>query len=335
MPFLRGGAEILVDDLYQQLMDRGHDVTLFRIPFPNDYGVPLIETVLATKILDFSSYDRVIAFKFPAYCICHRYKTLWMFHQFRQVYELYNEEGGIQDTQEGEAIRDIITEIDNCDIGSAYQVYVNAEEVSNRLRRYNGIPSTILSPPLLNADNYYSDEQGDYLYYPSRVTALKRQHLAIEAMRYVKSNVKLVIAGKCSEPEYETLLYQLIKDYHLENKVQYENRWVDDGEKIAMIAKSLALVYIPYLEDSCGFVTYEGFYSSRPVLTCYDSGGTKEFIEEGVSGYFAEPTPEALAQKMDLLYENREKTLEMGQNAHTEILRRNITWDETVRKLLL
>ena len=73
-PFVRGGAEILVDDLRGQLAERGHQVELFRLPFPNDYAVGLPELVLASKLLDFSSYDRVIAFKFPAYCVCHRHR---------------------------------------------------------------------------------------------------------------------------------------------------------------------------------------------------------------------------------------------------------------------
>ena len=62
MPFLRGGAEILVDDLKKQLQKRGHQVTLFRLPFPSDYEVGLIELVLGSKLLDFTSYDKVIAF---------------------------------------------------------------------------------------------------------------------------------------------------------------------------------------------------------------------------------------------------------------------------------
>lgn len=334
MPFLRGGAEILVDDLKEQLQMRGHQVVLFRLPFPSDYEVGLIEMVLGSKLLDFTSYDKVIAFKFPAYCIIHRNKTLWMFHQFRQVYELYNTPDGIQDCDEARALRKIIMEIDEEDIGHAHRVYVNADEVANRLYKYNQLKSEIITPPLLNYESYHLDGYGDYIYYPSRVTPLKRQHLAIEAMRYVKSDVKLVIAGRCTEREYEQQLQKLIKQYKLEDKVKYENRWVEDEEKIEMIAKSLAMIYIPYLEDSCGFVTIEGFYASKPVLTCYDSGGTKEFIEEGITGYFTDPTPQALAEKMDVLYLEKEKTKEMGRNARREIERRNITWDETVRRLL-
>lgn len=334
-PFVRGGAEILVDDLQEQLIRRGHQVRLFRLPFPDDYEVGLTELVLASKLLDFSSYDKVIAFKFPAYCVCHRHKTLWMFHQFRQVYDLYGEKDGLPDTKQAAALKHIITKLDTTEIGNVEKVFVNAEEVKNRLLTYNGIMSEVLTPPLLNVENYVSGKTGDYFYYPSRVTPLKRQDLVVQAMRYVKTPVRLVIAGKCTEPEYEQKIRSLIKEYELEKKVSYKNVWVEDEEKIRMLSNSLGVLYTPYLEDSCGFVTFEGFYSSKPVISCVDSGGTKEFITDSVTGYLTEAIPQALAEKMDYLYENRELAAQMGKCAREELLKKKITWDETVRRLLI
>lgn len=333
-PFIRGGAEILVDDLFDQLQQRGHRVTLFRLPFPNEYEVQLQELVLAGKFLDFTSYDRVIAFKFPAYCVCHPHKVLWLFHQFRQVYDLYGKEYGIQETPEGRAVKKLVENLDRREIGGAERVYVNAEEVANRLFQYNGLHSEILTPPLLNWERYQEGRYGDYLYYPSRVNSLKRQYLAVESMRYVQTDVKLMIDGLCPDETYDREIRNTIKKYGLESRVIYRNEWVSDEEKIDRMANCLAALYIPYLEDSCGFVTFEGFYSGKPVLTCTDSGGTKEFVTEGVTGYFSSPDPQELAKKMDLLYLNRKKTIAMGKYAKHEIIQRNITWDETVRRLL-
>lgn len=333
-PFIRGGAEILVDDLYTQLVKRGHNVELFCLPFPNDYEVQLLELVLASKFLDFSDYDRVIAFKFPAYCVCHRHKKLWMFHQFRQVYDLFGAEDGLLVNPETEALKRIITEIDNRDIAGAEQVFVNAWEVANRLKKYNGLDSIVLPPPLLNYEEYFNEQTGDYFYYPSRVNSLKRQHIAVEAMRYVQTDVKLVVEGVCPDSEYDRLLKDTIKKFNLGSKVTYNNTWIDDDDKIKKIANSLGVIYIPYLEDSCGFVTMEGFYAAKPVLSFVDSGGTKEFIKNDVSGYLVEPTPQALAAKMDYLFMHRDLAKRMGENARKDILAQNITWDETVRRLL-
>src|SRR5262245_55518753 len=42
MPHIRGGAEILVDDLAEQLQVHGHEVMLFRLPFPMSFEAPLV-----------------------------------------------------------------------------------------------------------------------------------------------------------------------------------------------------------------------------------------------------------------------------------------------------
>jgi len=333
--FVRGGAEILVDDLYEQLIKRGHDTVLFKIPFPSDYQIAMLELVYAAENLNFNDYDVLIAFKFPAYCALHRHKNMWMFHQFRQVYELFGQEYGIQDNDMGNAIKKIITEIDNNTINKSNIVYTNAEEVSNRLQKYNGLNSTVLNPPLLNYEKYYCGKTGDYIYYPSRVTSIKRQHLAVDAMKYTKSGVRLIIDGICSgEQKYLEDMMKTIKNNGIEDKVIITNAWVSDEEKIKKFANCLGVIYIPYKEDSCGFVTMEGFYSSKPVISCTDSGGTMEFIKNGETGFFAEPTPQSLAVCMDKLFEDKKNAEEMGKEANKWILDKNITWDETVRRLL-
>ena len=328
-PFIRGGAEILVDDLFDQLQQRGHRVTLFRLPFPNEYEVQLQELVLAGKLLDFTSYDRVIAFKFPAYCVCHPHKVLWLFHQFRQVYDLWKTSEGL-DIQ---ALRQLICNIDSRDIANSQAVFVIGDEVKDRLYQYNKINSELIYPPLPNQVDYYCAASSDYIYYPSRVTKLKRQHLAIEAMRFVKSNAKLVLTGECNDSGYERALTDLIKKYNLQEKVDYKNVWLDKEEKIKKIAESMAVLFIPYKEDY-GYVTLEAFYASKPLITCTDSGSPVKFLADGKNGYIADPTPESIAEKIDMIYENKEKTRKMGEYAYESILRKEISWDETVRRLL-
>lgn len=332
-PFVRGGAEILVDDLYDQLVKRGHNVTLFRVPFPNSFEVPLMELVYAAENMNFDAYDIVISFKYPAYCAVHRNKVLWIFHQFRQVYDLFGKEYGLPDDDTGNALKQIVMKIDYDGIGSAAKVFSIAQEVDNRLNKFNNLQSTVLFPPLQNSEKYYCENTGDYIYYPSRMTELKRQHLAVEAMRFVKSDVKLVLNGKCDNQDYMITLTSLVEKYQLQDKVIIKNEWVSDEDKIKSMANCLAVMYIPYREDY-GLVTLEGFYSSKPVLSCSDSGGTKEFIEHDVTGLFAEPTPESLAECMDRLYLDKKKTEKMGKAAYEEIIRRNITWDHTIGRLL-
>ena len=332
-PFVRGGAEILVDDLYSQLELRGHTVTLFRIPFPNDHGLSLLETILTAQNLNFDAYDMVIAFKFPAYCASHRRKVLWVLHQFRQIYELFGHEYGLQDNDTGNALKNIITDIDIKEIRGAHKVFTIAKEVTKRLKKYNDLDSKVLNPPLLDEKRYYKGITGDFIFYLSRVDGLKRQHLAIEAMAYVKTDVKLIIGGKCDEPGYYKRLEEIINKNNLSKKIKIENRWIAEEEKLSYLANSLAVVYPPYKEDY-GFITLEAFYSSKPVISCIDSGCPIDFVINSENGFIVESTPQALAECFDKLYSNKILSEKMGEAAYKTIIEKNINWDETIRRLL-
>ncbi len=331
--FVRGGAEILVDDLMGQLQKRGHIVELFRLPFPIDFEMPLVNLIEASKMLRFDDYDRVIAFKFPAYCVVHRNKSVWMFHQFRQVYELWGTEYGFPDDPKYYPLRNLIMHADD-DLATSRHTFTNAYEVTNRLKKYNGISSEVLNPPLENVDKYVPGKTGDYFFYPSRVNSFKRQLLAVEAMQYVESDVKLVIAGVCEDEEYRNQIISFIKKHKLEDKVQFENRWISNEEKYEWMSNCLASMYLAYKEDSCGFVSMEAFYCAKPVITCTDSGGTAELIEEGKTGFFCNPDPKEIASAMDKLYFNKQQSTKMGQDARDEIIKRDYTWENTIRRLL-
>ncbi len=333
-PHIRGGAEIAVDDLQEQLRLAGHNVQLIRLPFPTSFDVPLLNTIIASRLLCLSQYEKVIAFKFPAYCVRHTNKTIWLFHQFRQVYELWGTDSGMQPSPANNRLKDIITNVDNIEIPSARNIFTNAKEVSNRLKNFNNIESEVLMPPLLNNDKYYNDGIGDFIYYPSRITPLKRQLLAIEAMKFTKTPVRLQIAGVSEEPAYFTQMIELVKREQLENKVDIINRWISDEEKLSGFANCLAAIYIPFKEDSCGFVSMEAFYSSKPVISCHDSGGTGEIIRDGWNGRIVESDPVQIAQAMDSFYLDKQQAINMGANARADILGLNINWATTIEKLL-
>jgi glycosyltransferase involved in cell wall biosynthesis len=333
MPHIRGGAEILVDDLAEQLQAYGHQVILFRLPFPFSFEAPLVAAIESARMLCFDEFDRVIAFKFPAYCVQHREKVLWMFHQFRQVYDLWGKEHGFQPTPTGLSMRSIVKAADDSDIPLARHVYTNAQEVSNRLKEFNNIDSTVLPPPLKKQELYYTESTGDYLFYPSRITSLKRQHLAIQAMCHVKSGVRLIVTG-VAEGGYLEQLQRIIRENHLEKRIELRNEWISDEDKRRLFANALGVVYIPFGEDSYGFVSMEAFYSAKPVIACTDSGGTKEIIEDGINGFVTSPDPASIAGAMDRLYEDRQRAERMGRAGLEEITRRDITWSSTIQRLL-
>jgi glycosyltransferase involved in cell wall biosynthesis len=332
-PFVRGGAELLVDNLYNKLIEFGHKAQVFRFPFPGALDVRLLEAITSARLSRLCHTDRVIAFKFPAYFVAHPNKVLWMFHQFRQVYELWGTEYGLPETFENQSIREAIIQADNLYLPEAQRIFTNSYEVADRLNRYNGIHSEVLMPPLTDSEKFHCEGYGDYFFFPSRITKPKRQHLAVESMKFTKTGVRLILAGKCEEPAYINFIKGLIRENALEKKVAVLDHWISQEEKISLMSNALACLYIPYLEDSCGFVTMEALYSCKPVITCTDSGGTAELVHDGFNGALTEPNPEKIAAIMDLFFLEREATERMGWAGRQDIVARNITWEHTIQRL--
>ena len=336
-PFIRGGAEYLVDSLKVKLESYGHEVAIVSIPFQWHPAEIIPQQILANRLmrLDIIEPDMVIAHKFPTYFIPYPRKKLWLFHQFRQAYELWGTPyQDIPNSPEGQRIREIIIQADNLYLREAQEIYTNSKIVSNRLKKNNNISANgVLYPPLLQPEMFQPGEFGNYFFYPSRITAGKRQAIAIEAMKYVRSEFTLLLAGSPDTPEYGTKIEQMIAKFGVHDRVKMLGR-ISDEDKAHYMSNALGCLYLPYDEDSYGFVTLEAFQSHKPVIVFTDSGGTDEVVSHEFNGLVLEPTPQSLAEGMERLWENKSSAKTMGQNAFTTIKKHNISWDHVIDRLL-
>ena len=123
-----------------------------------------------------------------------------------------------------------------------------------------------------------------------------------------------------------------VKELELGDRAIFVGR-INNEEKIEYYAKSLGVIYPPFEEDY-GYVTLEGMLSSKPVVTCRDSGGPLEFIRDRETGLIIEPNPLSLAQAMDELWENRTWATKLGQSALSYYRSLNITWSNVLQNLL-
>ncbi|MEX2315468.1 MAG: hypothetical protein WD628_07085, partial [Thermomicrobiales bacterium] len=94
VPFVRGGAEVLVDGLIGALRERGHTTDIVSMPLAWNPPEGLLTTALAWRLLDLRrindrNVDRVICTKYPTWAVEHERKSLWLIHQHRQAYDLY------------------------------------------------------------------------------------------------------------------------------------------------------------------------------------------------------------------------------------------------------
>jgi glycosyltransferase involved in cell wall biosynthesis len=159
--------------------------------------------------------------------------------------------------------------------------------------------------------------------------ALKRQSLAIEAMRHVSTPVRLVLAGRGPD---ERSLRELAASRRVADRVTFEIG-VPDERLLELYEGALAVYFGPFDEDY-GYVTIEGFSARRPVVTLSDSGGPLEFVTDGGSGLVAAPEPEAIAAAFDRLFTDRDAARAMGEVGFETVRERVPDWPEILDRLL-
>lgn len=334
-PFIDGGAELLIRGLRRALIERGHQVERLSMPFrfgPIEQIARSMEIWESEDLTALSGLqaDQVICLQFPAYYLRHPAKALWLLHQYRAAYDLWDTSFASQFRMEPGAsdLRREIIEKDTMHLGECSPRLTIAQNVSSRLERYNGIASLpIYHPPFL-ADQFYCAPAEAYVFVPSRLEAAKRQELLIRAMAHVKTDLTAIVCGEGGQrPELD----RLVEELSLQHRVKFIGR-VSDEEKIGLYAHSLCIFFGPFDEDY-GYVTLEAMLAGKPIVTCTDSGGPLEFVVAGETGQIVAPEPEQIAQALDFMNSDRKKAAEIGANGRQRYLDLKISWDDVVEKL--
>jgi glycosyltransferase involved in cell wall biosynthesis len=339
VPFIRGGGTMIVDDLEAALAARGYQVDTIRIPFVSSWEC-VLEQTLAIRLLDVTEssgnkIDRLITIRYPSYALPHPNKVAWFIHHHRGAYDLWDTPYcDIPPGPEGRKVRDSIHRADNRYLREARKVFANSGVVARRLKYFNGIDvDDVLFPPLLRTEHFHCKEYGDYFLYASRLNRIKRQHVAMEAMRHVRSPFRLVLAGVADDPSYEAELRHLARRMGVEDKVVFRG-WVSEEEKADLLAGACAALYLAYDEDSYGYATLEAFHSRKAVLTFADSGGPREVIRDGCNGRVVPPAPPALAEALEAMWADKRRAAEMGRAAFETLRQHNINWDHVIESLV-
>jgi len=339
VPFIRGGAEILAEGLRDAICAAGHQADIVTLPFQSCPPSRIPEQMLACRLLDVTEtcsvrIDRVIGLKFPAYLVPHPHKVIWLLHQHRTAYELWDHPaaGDLIHYPDGPAIREAIRRADRAFIPEARSIYTLSRNVSERLQRYSGISSEPLYNPPANAPLFYKGPSGDYFFFPSRINPVKRQWLAIQALALCREPVRVRFAGEADNEAQQAECGKAVRELRLGDRVEWLGV-VSEEEKRDLYANCLGVVFPPVDEDY-GYVTLEAMLSSKPVITCSDSGGPLEFVMDKQTGLIAGAAPQSLAGAMDALWADRRRAATMGEAGRERYLDLKIGWENVVGKLL-
>lgn len=338
IPYCYGGAEVLAEDLQQQLSIAGHNAAILTLPFKWYPQQTLVNTILASKLMDISNFngvniDKVIALKFPMWLIPHPDMSLWILHQHRAAYDLWDSNlSDLAAMPDGKALRDLIRREDNSAIGRSKRIYTISRNVSARLKRYNSMDSDVLYPPPRAMDRFHVESYGDYFFFPSRINPIKRQELVVEALAYVPEPVKVVFAGEPDSPRYMERLKKRVKELKVQDKVEWRGR-VSEQEKFDLYARALMVIFTPVDEDY-GYVTPEAMLSSKAVLTLEDSGGATEFVVNEQNGLLVQPDARSLAMAISRVWNDRAEAQRLGDNARRHVDGLDLSWGKIIGSLL-
>lgn len=330
-PFIHGGASYHVEGLVKALREAGHRVELLRFLFqfqPESSIHGLMEHCASLDLRhpNGQQVDRVISLQFPGYGVQHPRHVVWVMHQHRAVYELYDPATASPQLQ---ALRSAVIDYDNRVLAAAWRRFANSQRVAERLKEYNGLEAEPLAHPPAHAEAFRCAEAQPYIFYPSRLETLKRQHLLIEAARHLRSPVAILIAGTGGQ---QAGLAQLIRQHRLEHRVRLLGH-ISEAEKLAFYAHALGVFFGPFDEDY-GYITLEAMLSSKPVITCTDSGGPLAFVIDGETGHIVPPDPLALAEAIDRLHASPDTAARLGRAGRARYHELGISWQTTLERLL-
>jgi len=323
-----GGAENLYTGLVDALNKKGHEATQIEVIVDESSFDGILKAYCDCFYLDLSHYDLVISTKAPTYMVRHPNHISYLLHTIRVFYDRFENEFKKED-KERQKQRKLIHEFDKygLDPSRIKRHYVIGETVAGRLKDADSFWKKIhfeVIPPATKITDFKDPSNGEYIFLPGRLHRWKRVDLVIRSMKFIKKNVKLLIAGT---GEHEKTLRELANG---DERIEFLGS-VSDEQLVDLYSKSIVIPFVPVNEDY-GYVTIEAFKTKKPVITCTDSGEPALIVKDGISGFIVEPKPEKIAEKINYFLDNPDDTIRMGENGYTSV--KEITWENVVSKLL-
>lgn len=331
VPFLTGGAEALAAGLEAAIAGRGHSVQIVTLPFRFFPPAEVERSMGAWESEDFAQLnmyepDRVICLKFPAYGLKHPAKALWLCHQHRAAYEFFD---AGKATPDEHALKAAIAAFDARHLPATQSRCTISARVSERLKQFNGIDSRPVYHPPPMAGAHFTAAAQPYIFFPSRIEHAKRQDLVVRAMKEFQEPGFVVFAGEGGQIG---AMKELAHDLGVESRVRFLGRVTRD-EMLALYANATAVCFTP-LDEDYGYVTLEAMLSSKPVITCTDSGGPLEFVVHGETGHVVAPDPVEIARAMAAVLAAPSRAASMGRAGRARYAQLVPGWDRVVDTLL-
>jgi len=172
-------------------------------------------------------------------------------------------------------------------------------------------------------------ENDNYILYFSRLSQEKGVQYLLEAKKLLKFKMPLYIIGESNEPSYLQSLKNFVKSENLED-VHFVG--FKEGPELKEYIRRSKFVVIPSIcPDNSPITGIEAMACAKPVVGS-NIGGITDQIVDG-TGYLVEPAnAQDLAEKIEMLWKDSNKVVQMGRKARTHI-ENNFSPEQHLKKL--
>jgi glycosyltransferase involved in cell wall biosynthesis len=269
-------VEQLVALLCDELVARGHDVTLFatgdsvtdaKLRHYFDRGYEQDEHLWDWQFTEYMHVGHAYAHAAEFDVIhCHSYQFGVPFAQFVTTRNVHTHHVAMEP-----AVIDAYRRLPQIQLVAVSEFQASA---------YPGCPNIELIPHGIDTGAFpFGERSGDYLLFLGRLIRDKGPAEAIEIAR--RTGMPIVIAGPPEEEFFEELEPLLSAEH-----VTFVGR-VDPPERDRLLAGAAALVYPLLYPEPFGLVPVEAMACGTPVLAV-GIGAVPELVEPGVTGYLAD-----------------------------------------------
>ena len=336
-PFVVGGAELHARNLERALREEGHEAEIVSMPFKWYPSMTVLDHMLAARCLDVSEFngvkiDLAICLKFPAYLMRHPNKVFWILHQHRQAYDMWDSgDTDLFNDGNGQCVREAIRVADNAELGGASRIFANSANVAKRLLHYNNVVAKPLYHPPPLADRLSRGEYGGYYYYPSRISASKRQDFVLRSLAHADKSVRVVFSGAPDNPEYGRGLMELAHDLGVADRVEWRG-FVSEQEMVDLYAGARGVIFTPVDED-LGYIALEAMLAGKPLLTLSDAGEPAALVRDDIEGLVVAPEHQLFAEAMNRLMSRPTLARSLGAASFERYQTLDISWAHAISTL--
>jgi glycosyltransferase involved in cell wall biosynthesis len=287
-PKMYGGTERVVSYLTEELVRRGHEVTLYasadsetsaRLVSCCGGGLRLDSAVFDSLALHLVMLERVCADAL-SYDLIHYHTDYLHFPVSRRIgTPSITTLHGRLDVPELEPLYEEFKEVQLVSISDAQREPL---AWANWLATiYHGLPTDAVEP---------EEKPGEYLLFLGRLSPEKGPDFAIEIAR--QAGLPLKIMAKLDQTDmvyFETTIAPLLKGADVE--------FVGEGgdrEKYALLAGALALLFPIDWPEPFGLVQIEAMAVGTPVIA-FRRGSVPEVVDDGATGFIVNTVDEAVA----------------------------------------